>query len=72
MTKQLNMKRVLKTLCTSVVAICAGYAAHAQTTLDECIGWAYDNYPQIKEMSLIEMTKGIDLKNAPDFVIASP
>lgn len=64
MTKQLNMKRVLKTLCTSVAAICAGYAAKAQTTLDECIGWAYDNYPQIKEMSLIEMTKGIDLKNA--------
>lgn len=64
MTKQLNMKRVLKTLCTSVAAICAGYAAHAQATLDECIGWAYDNYPQIKEMSLIEMTKGIDLKNA--------
>ena len=58
------MKRVLKKLCTSVAAICAGYAAHAQTTLDECIGWAYDNYPQIKEMSLIEMTKGIDLKNA--------
>ena len=64
MTKQLNKKRVLKTLCTFVAAICAGYAAHAQTTLDECIGWAYDNYPQIKEMSLIEMTKGIDLKNA--------
>lgn len=58
------MKRVLKKLCTSVAVICAGYAAHAQTTLDECIGWAYDNYPQIKEMSLIEMTKGIDLKNA--------
>lgn len=58
------MKRVLKKLCTSMAAICAGYAAHAQTTLDECIGWAYDNYPQIKEMSLIEMTKGIDLKNA--------
>lgn len=58
------MKRVLKTLCTSMAAICAGYAAHAQTTLDECIGCAYDNYPQIKEMSLIEMTKGIDLKNA--------
>ena len=47
-----------------MAAICAVYAAHAQTTLDECIGWAYDNYPQIKEMSLIEMTKGIDLKNA--------
>lgn len=47
-----------------MASICAGYEAHAQTTLDECIGWAYDNYPQIKEMSLIEMTKGIDLKNA--------
>ena len=64
MTKQLNMKRVLKNVFVSLAAICAGYAAHAQTTLDECIGWAYDNYPQIKEMSLIEMTKGIDLKNA--------
>lgn len=64
MTKQLNMKRVLKNVFVSLAAICAGYATHAQTTLDECIGWAYDNYPQIKEMSLIEMTKGIDLKNA--------
>ena len=64
MTKQLNMKRVLKNVIVPLAAICAGYAAHAQTTLDECIGWAYDNYPQIKEMSLIEMTKGIDLKNA--------
>ena len=63
MTKQLNMKRVLKNVLVPLAAICAGYAAHAQTTLDECIGWAYDNYPQIKEMSLIEMTKGIDLKN---------
>lgn len=64
MTKQLNMKRVLKNVFVPLAAICAGYAAHAQTTLDECIGWAYDNYPQIKELSLIEMTKGIDLKNA--------
>lgn len=64
MTKQLNMKRVLKNVFVPLAAICIGYAAHAQTTLDECIGWAYDNYPQIKEMSLIEMTKGIDLKNA--------
>lgn len=64
MTKQLNMKRVLKNVLVPLAAICAGYAAHAQTTLDECLGWAYDNYPQIKEMSLIEMTKGIDLKNA--------
>lgn len=58
------MKPIFKTLCASLVAILAGHVAGAQTTLDECIGWAYDNYPQIKEMSLIEMTRGIDLKTA--------
>ena len=58
------MKPIFKTLCASLAAILAGHVAGAQTTLDECIGLAYDNYPQIKEMSLIEMTKGIDLKTA--------
>lgn len=58
------MKPILKTLCASLAAIFAVHVASAQTTLDECIGLAYDNYPQIKEMSLIEMTRGIDLKTA--------
>lgn len=58
------MKPILKTLCASLSAIFAVHVASAQTTLDECIGLAYDNYPQIKEMSLIEMTRGIDLKTA--------
>ena len=58
------MKHLFKNLCTSLVAICAGYAAVAQTTLDECIGLSVGNYPQINEMSLIEKTKGLDLKNA--------
>lgn len=58
------MKPIFKTLCASLAAILAGHVAGAQTTLDECIGLAYDNYPQIKEMSLIEMTRGIDLKTA--------
>ena len=58
------MKHLFKNLCTSLVAICAGYTAVAQTTLDECIGLSVENYPQINEMSLIEKTKGLDLKNA--------
>lgn len=58
------MKPILKTMCAMLAALGTGYVAGAQTTLDECIGLAYDNYPQIKEMSLIEATKGIDLKNA--------
>lgn len=48
----------------SLAAIFAGYVASAQTTLDECIGLAYDNHPQIREMSLIETTKDIDLRTA--------
>lgn len=51
-------------MCASLAAIFAGYVAGAQTTLDECIGLAYDNYPQIREMSLIETTKDIDLRTA--------
>lgn len=58
------MKPILKTVCVSLAAIFAGYVASAQTTLDECIGLAYDNYPQIREMSLIETTKDIDLRTA--------
>ena len=58
------MKPILKTLCALLAAIFTVHVASAQTTLDECIGLAYDNYPQIKEMSLIEMTRGIDLKTA--------
>lgn len=58
------MKPIFKTLCALLAAIFAVHVASAQTTLDECIGLAYDNYPQIKEMSLIEMTRGIDLKTA--------
>ena len=58
------MKPILKTMCAMLAALGTGYVASAQTTLDECIGLVYDNYPQIKEMSLIEATKGIDLKNA--------
>lgn len=48
----------------SLAAIFAGYVASAKATLDECIGLAYDNYPQIREMSLIETTKDIDLRTA--------
>lgn len=58
------MKPILKTVCVSLAAIFAGNVASAQTTLDECIGLAYDNYPQIREMSLIETTKDIDLRTA--------
>ena len=51
-------------VCLVLAAMGVGIGAHAQTTLDECISLAFENYPQVQEMSLIEKTKDLDLKNA--------
>ena len=56
------MKRMK--VCLVLAAMGVGIGAHAQTTLDECISLAFENYPQVQEMSLIEKTKDLDLKNA--------
>ena len=51
-------------VCLVLAAMGVGIGANAQTTLDECISLAFENYPQVQEMSLIEKTKDLDLKNA--------
>lgn len=51
-------------VCLVLAAMVVGIGANAQTTLDECISMAFENYPQVQEMSLIEKTKDLDLKNA--------
>ena len=56
------MKRMK--VCLVLAAMGVGIGANAQTTLDECISLAFENYPQVQEMSLIEKTKDLDLKNA--------
>ena len=56
------MKRMK--VCLVLAAMGVGIGANAQTTLDECISLAFVNYPQVQEMSLIEKTKDLDLKNA--------
>ena len=56
------MKRM--NVCLVLAAMGVGIGANAQTTLDECISLAFENYPQVQEMSLIEKTKDLDLKNA--------
>ena len=38
--------------------------AFCQTDLEECIRLAYQNYPQIKEYDLIEVSKKYDIRNA--------
>lgn len=56
------MKRMK--VCLVLAAMGVGIGANAQTTLDECISLTFENYPQVQEMSLIEKTKDLDLKNA--------
>ena len=54
------MKKAFLILLISV----AGAGAAAQTSLDECIRLACDNYHQVKEMSLIEATGNYDISSA--------
>lgn len=55
------IKRRLKfIIILFLIASRAGFAID----IDECIRMAYDNYPQIKEYDLIEMSRKYDLGNA--------
>ena len=58
----MNMKKLKwKTLALALL-VCV--QAYSQTTLDQCVRMAYENYPQIKEKGLIDACQGYDLKNA--------
>lgn len=47
----------------AALSLSLGLVCSAQT-LDECVGMAYSNYPQIKEYGLIEMSRSYDIRNA--------
>ncbi|MGN1211695.1 MAG: TolC family protein [Candidatus Cryptobacteroides sp.] len=54
------MQRLLTSALTALLCI----PLWCQITLEECIGLARDNYPQIKEMDLITASEKYDLANA--------
>ena len=54
------MKRTL----LAAALLCCGFIAKAQTTLEECISLGYSNYPQIKEMDLVDKTRDFELAAA--------
>lgn len=56
------MRKLKGKMITLALLICG--QAYAQTTLEQCIALALENYPQVKEMNLIEASEGFDLKNA--------
>lgn len=56
------MKKKLLFIALQVLLLSA--SANGQTSLEECIRKAYDNYPQIEEYSLIEASRSYDLQNA--------
>lgn len=53
----------MKRICISVLLMVAGLPTMAQTTLEQCQGAARENYPMIKQYSLIESSKEYSLKN---------
>lgn len=55
------MRRITLTLILLAVAF---ITAGAQTTMEECITLARENYPQIKEFNLIEESMKYDIANA--------
>lgn len=55
---------IRKFICSATALLAACGLASAQVSLDECISWSYYNYPQIKEMDLIEKTRDYDISNA--------
>lgn len=56
------MRKLKGKMITLALLICG--QAYAQTTLEQCIALALENYPQVKEMNLIEASEGFELKNA--------
>ena len=55
---------IRKFIFTATLLLAACGVVCAQVSLDECISWSYNNYPQIKEMDLIEKTRDYDISNA--------
>lgn len=53
-----------KIFFSAAVLLAAGGLAGAQVSLGDCIALSYDNYPQIKELDLIEKTRDYELSNA--------
>lgn len=53
-----------KSLFITAIAIIIVQPAFSQTDLERCIQLAYDNYPQIQEYNLIELTRKYDISNA--------
>ena len=58
----MNMKTLKWKILALASLVCV--QAYSQATLDQCVGMAYENYPQIKEKGLIDASQGYDLKNA--------
>lgn len=56
----MNMKKLKwKTLALALL-VCV--QAYSQTTLDQCVRMAYENYPQIKEKGLIDACQAMILR----------
>lgn len=54
------MKRTFFFLLMPIVSV----AVEAQTTLQQCLQWAHDNYPAVKRYALVEQSRDYTVSNA--------
>ena len=64
MKKVLGDTRKVILICYCLLVSVTAFAQQKELTIEECYGLAKNNYPLLKQMSLVEKTKGYSLDNA--------
>ena len=60
--KQIMMQRLKRTIFPALLAAClCPLTLHAQVTIDQCMEMARENYPQVKQLGLIEEAARYDI-----------
>ena len=60
--KQIMMQRLIRTIFPALLAAClCPLTLHAQVTIDQCMEMARENYPQVKQLGLIEEAARYDI-----------
>ena len=56
------MQRLIRTIFPALLAAClCPLTLHAQVTIDQCMEMARENYPQVKQLGLIEEAARYDI-----------
>ena len=57
----MNRQKLFLTIAAALSGLCTYIPASAQVTIEDCMEMARDNYPQIKQLDLIEEAARYDI-----------